>query len=149
MSAAGQCTDSIAKRFVWNYYNRISRLLYCEELTSHTYNGAVRLWNNSSTNNSLEFIVGIIDNAMSADVRVGLKSANSNNYAVVSLYVNAALLSGGDTPWVGVTYEPNLCYLGTAYKWLPSLGYSIAQVYETANATATYTGVRAEIELLG
>ena len=36
-SASGTAADSVIQRFVWNYYNRITRQIYREEATDHTY----------------------------------------------------------------------------------------------------------------
>lgn len=51
--------DSIAKRFVWNFNNRVEKALYKNGTTSHTYTTASwRNWNNDATLR-IEFILGI------------------------------------------------------------------------------------------
>jgi len=51
--------DSIAKRFVWNFNNRVEKPLYKNGTTSHTYTTASwRNWNNDATLR-VEFVLGI------------------------------------------------------------------------------------------
>jgi hypothetical protein len=57
--ATGQCEDSSARRMVWNYYNRVVRILTRINTTSHTYTTAAwRAWNNSAANSQVEFVLG-------------------------------------------------------------------------------------------
>ena len=51
--------DSITKKFVWNFNNRVERPLYKNGTTSHTYTTAAwRNWNNDATLR-VEFVIGI------------------------------------------------------------------------------------------
>lgn len=51
--------DSIAKRFVWNFNNRVEKALYKNGTTSHTYTTASwRNWNNDATLR-VEFVLGL------------------------------------------------------------------------------------------
>jgi hypothetical protein len=51
--------DSITKRFVWNFHNRVEKPLYKNGTTSHTYTTASwRNWNNDATLR-VEFVIGI------------------------------------------------------------------------------------------
>lgn len=58
-SSGGQTEDTKIQRFVWNYYNRVTRNLFLEDLINHSYTtGAWRIWRNIATN-LVEFILGI------------------------------------------------------------------------------------------
>ena len=59
-ASGGQTDDSLLKRFVWNYYNRVSRPFFIIEATnSWTYTTATyRPWNNSTANRA-QFIIGV------------------------------------------------------------------------------------------
>jgi hypothetical protein len=60
--------DSVAKRFVWNYYNQTEKRLYKASTTSHTYSTATnRQWNND-TANKFELVVGIAENPTIAEI---------------------------------------------------------------------------------
>ena len=57
----GQCEDTEIFRGVWNFYNRTIRHFHDEEWTDHTYNGALRKWNNSDTDNLIKWVTGRVD----------------------------------------------------------------------------------------
>lgn len=60
MQATGQCEDSVTRRFVWNYYNRVHReLLVTESANSWSYTTASWTTFNSSTANRVEFVIGV------------------------------------------------------------------------------------------
>lgn len=60
-SSGGQTDSSVSKRFVWNYYNRVRRVLYMAEATQHNYNSTtIRSWNNDATQIT-QFIVGVVE----------------------------------------------------------------------------------------
>jgi hypothetical protein len=55
---SGECEDSDTKRLVWNMYQRISRLLFKRDTTTHSYaSGSLRPWNNDATN-AIEVVSG-------------------------------------------------------------------------------------------
>lgn len=57
----GQCEDSETKRFVWNKYNRVFRVLFKYDNTGHGYaSTTIRYWNNDSTY-IIEFVAGKLD----------------------------------------------------------------------------------------
>jgi hypothetical protein len=57
-ATTGQCEDSVTKRFVWNYYNRIPRHMYYTEGTAHNYTtGTWRQWNASAAA-KVELVIG-------------------------------------------------------------------------------------------
>jgi hypothetical protein len=66
----GQSEDSIAKRWVWNYYNRVIRSMRVLETTAswtYTTNAAWRQAR-ASTANQLDFVVGVSEDAVNARV---------------------------------------------------------------------------------
>jgi len=66
-SVSGQCEDSAAKRFLWSYNNRVKRALRKAESTSTwTYGTATwRRVNGNGSDNMVEFIVGVAEDALS------------------------------------------------------------------------------------
>lgn len=65
--SSGQTEDSFAKRFVWNYYNRVLRPMKVLEATdSWTYSTASFRQANASTANQLDFIIGVSEDMVSA-----------------------------------------------------------------------------------
>lgn len=62
----GQTEDSLIKRYVWNYYNRILRQMRVVETTSSwTYSTATYRQANNSTANQLDFVVGVSEDTVS------------------------------------------------------------------------------------
>ena len=62
-SATGQCSDTEVFRGVWNMYNRVYRyLLIVNDTNGHEYESSRRLWNNTTTNNLLTFVIGQPEN---------------------------------------------------------------------------------------
>lgn len=56
---SGQCEDSLTKRFVWNFYNRVPRNLKKAVSGTHAYGTAtLRAWNND-TANRVEMVLGL------------------------------------------------------------------------------------------
>jgi len=125
MDAASKCQDSLVKRFVWNYYNRSPKLLYTVENTAHFYNGAYRLWNNSSTNNLLNFIIGVLEipEYMGGGC---LHYAGADDYSSnIALYLNGTI-----TIVKGV--NSNKYYIGSLQSVFlyPIMGYNTMQMYQ-------------------
>lgn len=69
----GQCEDSEAKRFVWNYANRVPRRLYKSDATSHSYTtGTYRQWN-AGADNEVAFVTGWQEDA----IRMAIQGTNT------------------------------------------------------------------------
>jgi len=61
--------DSFAKRFLWNYYNRVSRpMRVVETATTWTYTTATLRQANASTANQLDLVVGVLEDMVEVDV---------------------------------------------------------------------------------
>lgn len=70
-----------AKRFLWNYYNRVAGVLRKADTTSHTYGtAAYRQWRNQAAN-QIEWVVGVAEEfpavTMTAEVATGTTAATS------------------------------------------------------------------------
>lgn len=94
--ATGQAEDSAARRFVWNYYNRLARpLLYLGETASWTYN--VNAWRqaNGSSAAKVELVVGVPEDALDLQLTVKAMLANvANAEAAQAIGVNSATTPG-------------------------------------------------------
>lgn len=66
---SGQTEDSLAKRYLWNYYNRVSRPMAVLEATdSWTYTTLTYRQANAATTNQLDFVIGVAEVEVNADV---------------------------------------------------------------------------------
>jgi hypothetical protein len=82
-ASGGQTDDSLAKRYIWNYYNRVPRALRRLETTANwTYNTNTYRQANAATANQLDVVVGW------AEVVLGIRvyAANSNGTAGTLAY---------------------------------------------------------------
>lgn len=76
-TVSGQTEDSFAKRYVWNMYNRVPRIMRVKETTdswpysTNTYHQA-----NGAAGNQLDFVIGIADVEVAGFI---VANASSNN----------------------------------------------------------------------
>lgn len=107
-TVSGTTTDSLLKRFLWNYYNRVDRAMRVLEATNTwTYTLAAYQQANASTANQLDCVVGVVEDAMKVDV-VGY-ARNSTGSASLSVSIG----DGSITPIAGVIGQQN-AYQGAA-----------------------------------
>lgn len=81
-SAAGQCEESAAKRFVWNAYNRVPRAMLKSETTSWAYTTAVYRSANANDANRLQFVLGLQEEPVNARARCQGTNATNSSHAV-------------------------------------------------------------------
>lgn len=130
--------DSLAKRFLWNYYNRVRRPMRVLEATnSWTYTTAAFRSLNNSTTNRLETVIGWSEDAFKARVMVTSSPSAGNPYRVCgigvgSTTVNSAQLLGGI---ITGGKEPAHAF----YEATPSVGYQYYQALEYSEASGTVT----------
>jgi hypothetical protein len=103
---SGQTEDSLVKRFVWNYYNRVLRAMRAVDTTnSWTYQTDTYRQARASTANQLDLIVGVDEALIGASVYahssddgasarnaigVGLDSTSSNSAQILVTVQNQA-----------------------------------------------------------
>jgi hypothetical protein len=134
MDAASTCQDTAVSRFVWNYYNRQIRNLDCAENTSHAYNGAIRKWNNSDTNNLFQFIVGL-NLSVQFTLEANLKAGADASQMTVTGYLNDAAV----TNFKLANYNVQILIAGSFKRVAIAPGYNKFQLYELGDH-ATSTG---------
>ena len=78
--------DSVASRFVWNYYNRMPRMLACTDSTaSWTYSTATWRQARATTTNQVDFVVGIADTFVQAEVNTILSNSTANQGGIAAV----------------------------------------------------------------
>lgn len=142
-TVSGQTEDSIAKRYVWNYYNRVPRSLRVLEATdSWMYTTATIRQANGAATNQLDVVVGIAEIVLDAHVRVWVVNSGG---AVVSVgigedsttvyKVGALLVSAVTAPASGTIVSADLLVSPAVgrhiYTWLE---------YSTAAGGSTWYG---------
>ena len=131
-SGTNTTEDSILKRYVWNYYNRIPRYLYKNDSTNHTYGTATnRFWNNDSTN-KLQFVVGVVEETVFAlnttDVRASVDGFPGYTSMGLDTATTVYFVSIGST-FTGFSPGSHGGYISHA------IGYHFISMIEYGNAT--------------
>lgn len=138
-STIGQTEDSFTKRFLWNYYNRSTRVLRVRDTTdSWTYaTASYRSWNNS-TANRVEFVRGLAEEPVSLSFTAQMLQTGSVAGAIGiglgSTTANGAFIYNYSIPSFATV-------LRAEYKDTPAVGYNYLQLLEYASgATVTFYG---------
>lgn len=130
----GQTEDSNAKRFVWNYYNRINRLLYVTATHGAAYvTASWRQWDNA-TANKVEFIQGFGESGLSVAGHCVIGGAASNYFGIGFDSVAAVVTACASEAAVSVNRNCGYALSGGA-----TLGYHYLSLMEFGVASATQT----------
>ena len=142
-SAAGESCDSESKRFVWNFYHRIKRLLKCKDDTDNwAYTLATwRAANNDTTDGvgRFSFLVGVSEDLLTAK---NLTSAANNGTAayVLGIALDAKNVNNADI-W-DHTANANAnekVPISALYSSIPAIGYHYLQRVEYSQAIGVTT----------
>ena len=140
-SAAGTICDTKEKRFVWNYTNRVSRILYRHEDTeSWTYSvRAWRAWNNSN-DNRVQFVIGVDE----VEVKLNFHAGTNNSSAIirsVGIGLDSVILPSDDSVWAAFSVAERAA-AQSAYAGCPGVGFHYLQLLEIgyASPAVTYYG---------
>lgn len=144
-SSANQTDDSLAKRNLFNYYNRVTRAGYVTDATaSWTYTTAAFRQANGSTANQIEIMVGVVEDAI--DVRAQAEADNSANNADAQVGIGqsstttpitASFVGRGNL--LGAVAAGNQTTLLATYAGLPALGRQTYVWLEYSEAVGTTT----------
>ena len=81
-----QVSDTIAFRHLWNYYNRIDKDMYVEEpANSWTYTTATIRQANANAANQLDFVIGVDEDVVKANVYTTVYNGSQNVQLVVGV----------------------------------------------------------------
>lgn len=137
----GQCEDSIQRRFVWNYYNRI-RHGGGTWNTNGSWTYATAAWresNNGSGHTRFEFVIGVTGEAQIHH----LQSAYGVGSAGIAAYGASALDATNNNYCTSYVVGTTYVNLGVRYynpcRQYPTAGYHYAtQVEYSSGATGTF-----------
>lgn len=96
MSASGQTQDALSGRYVWNYYNRITKTMsFYSTANSWTYGTAT--WRKANNANyQVNFVIGLVEDNVTSTVNTTV-DAPPNAYGSVGIGVNSTSLSSNCT----------------------------------------------------
>jgi hypothetical protein len=142
-SAAGQCEDSVTKRFVWNYYNRTLRtLLKSEGTNSWTYTTANYQQANASTANQVALVVGYAEVQLNLEIIAFASNTDVNVNVAVAVGEDSTTATFSEPIGLGAqTAVANRIVRVHARQILryPSIGYHYYAWLEKSDTTGTTT----------
>lgn len=143
----GQCEDSVLKRFVWNYYNRIERMLQVLGTSGHTYTTTTaRYWNNDSAM-KYEFVIGWQEDQLFATILNGMTCAatSSTTQGCIGLGINSTSALTAISFWANAITQRSS--INTAY--IPALGYNYIALLEIGLTGCTFSVAQSSMLLKG
>lgn len=149
----GQTEDSFAKRYLWNYYNRMNRLGRVTEPTnSWAYSLATYEQMNANTANQLDFVIGVAEIVAHIEV-VGNALNAAGILAQVSIGQDSATVPMANV--IGINGTPGLAageafQLRAVVEFYPAVGRHFYAALErsTASGTTTWYGDNGDSTLM-
>lgn len=149
-SSGGQSDDTLAKRYVWNQYNRVQRPMRRLETTANwTYTTATYRQANGAASNQLEVMVGVAEQGLDVEVSGSAEGSVSTYPAVAVGMDSTSVVATGclqQTPRISATSAQ---FVTTArLSVVPAVGlHTFAWLeFSTASGTTTWYGDSGEIQ---
>ncbi len=143
-SGSNTTEDSLAKRFVWNYYNRMARPLRVLEATnSWPYTTATLRQANAAVANQLDLVVGVAEDALSVQVlAIGVNSSANETVVTAIGEDSTSAAATGSTIASGNSVADIRIMMTASLVKVPAIGrhfYAWLE-YSTASGTTTWYG---------
>lgn len=136
--------DSFAKRYIWNMYNRLERPLACVRETTDSWNYTTATFRqaNANTANQLNYVVGLAEDLVHADVRAIMGNSTNGTPAAVGIGIDSTSVNGGLSYGQNAPVGPLVVTQEAQYRGIPGLGYHFLAwlEYSAATGTATWYG---------
>jgi hypothetical protein len=132
----GQCEDSTTRRYVWNYYNRVVKLITIQNATGHTYDSTtVRAYNNDALFTSgIAYVVGVIEQVIFANLNASLTRIAGDSQQFIGIgTASTAHVALASLSVVAGTFRMNF----VSHFAYPSLGYNELWITESGGNTGT------------
>lgn len=149
-TVAGQTEDSLTKRYVWNYYNRVTRpLLRLESTASWAYTTATVRQANASPSNQVEVVVGFAEVPIDVSLNVRATNITGADFTTTAVCVGEDSTSACSASNVGGAgyVQPATAVNGgvslvALFNKYPAVGYHVYSWNEwsTASGTTTWLG---------
>jgi hypothetical protein len=135
-SGANVTEDSLTKRFVWNYFNRVRRKLLATDTTdSWTYNSTTFRQANGAAGNQVEVIAGQLCDIIR--LQAGCLCGNQALNGHVGVGVNSTSTNSADLNHTGATGAFNNAL--SFYSAVPRVGYSYFAWLEACSSASSKT----------
>lgn len=139
---SGQTESSVAKRYLWNYYNRTRVTLIAIQPNTWTYTSATYRQANNNTANQLDLVCGVSEDVIDINIYATSANTSANVIRQIALGIDsttsptASVISLNPTSTSSINF---LYTLGVKYSGFPSVGRHFYAWLEASTATGTTT----------
>jgi hypothetical protein len=132
--------DSATKRFLWNYYNRVPRVLQRLETTaSWTYTTATIRQANGSTTNQVDTVVGVAEVPIWLTLQTLHSNTNTGVFVVTGIGVGSTTTISSQGGEATTAAAGGFVSLFSTYEAVPAVGRQFYPWNEYSVATGTTT----------
>lgn len=150
---SAKCTNSLLRRYLWNYYNRVMRPQRVINASSHTYNVATwRPFNNSQTSSQVQFVIGVLEDAAAFTLVASLTRISTDGQLFEAIGLNSITADGFGSFDAGNMTVVGQLQGAVAVPGFPQVGYNYACALElsTVGASAgTFAAAALSVASLG
>lgn len=142
---SAQVNDTLAKRHVWNMYNRVERPMLVQDANgSWNYTTAVYRQANNAATNQLDFVLGLAEEAVSAEVRGAFANTNTGVrvHCAIGFDSTSAPTTSGVDGMADSALANGVLQLSGSVAAYPTIGrhYLAWLEYSAATGTTTFYG---------
>jgi hypothetical protein len=139
-AVAGQSEDSIAKRYLWNFYNRALRKMLVQETTATwTYTTATYRQANANAANQLDFVIGVQENIVKAEVSASASSSIVGPQVSIGIGIDSTTVNSADTFPLTALNGGTGTLLSAKWEGFAGIGRHLLQWLEISQASGTTT----------
>lgn len=140
-AVAGQTEDSVTKRFVWNYYHRVTRALERLETAGWTYSTATYRQANASTANQVAVVIGVAEDPVELSVLASVGNGAAGVAVAVAIGLDSTTTPAAHqyTAYVNSPSINNVFSVMSRYQAVLAVGYHFLAWLEISAATPTTT----------
>jgi hypothetical protein len=134
----GNVDDATIRRGVWNFYNRVKRVMIVQEATN-SWNYTTDTWRqaNNSSANQLDFVTGYQEDIVEAEVHCPAINTNDNVTVAVGIGVDSSTVNSAIVQTIGNGLTGNNLNLYAKHYDHPSVGRHTWAWLERSAATGT------------
>lgn len=149
--SSNSTTDTVSQRFVFNFYNKIDKILQCSDNTIHTYaTSSIRPYRNITTvgNTRLEFIQGYNNDLLT--IICGSSFVTENDGSLVAVAIDSVLSI--NTNCINSTYISGPSPLNLSDSSIDKLqvtsGYHYLQLLQSGSSVSTFNSAFMKVIIL-
>jgi hypothetical protein len=136
--ASSQGNDSLAKRNLWNNYNRVTRpMLVADPASSWVYVSSTLRQANGNGSNQLEFVAGQTEDEVCAETLTTVAYGSAQANGLSGIGVDSTSTASGTTGYSTVGPSNTYAQLTAKYRGTPGLGRHFLTWLEASGGTGT------------